>query len=175
MAGQDLESHPRKEVDVQAVASNNVSAGATYTWTARVRGAGANEATAYMRNHAFTVCRQASFKEADPHLSAIEYFLGALGGDLVTGFAAHAARRGIIMDALEASLSGHLNNPLAFLGVVGETGHAGFEAIRGTLYVSADADQATLQHVWQETLARSPLVNTLQRCVALSLDLRSML
>jgi hypothetical protein len=56
--------------------------------------------------------------------------------------------------------------------VVGETGHPGFETITGTLYVGTDADEPILQEAWQETLARSPLVNTLQRCVALLLELQ---
>jgi hypothetical protein len=169
---EDLVSEGHKDVKARALASYDLDAGAHYTWTARVRGTGENRATAYTRNQAFAVYGQASFKEADPHPSAVEYLLGALGSDLVTGFAAHAARHGIVVDALEASISGRLNNPLVFLGVVGETGHPGFEAISGTLYVSTDADEPILQEAWQETLARSPLVNTLQRCVALSLELQ---
>ena len=61
-----------------------------------------------------------------------------------------------------------LDNPLVFLGVVGEAGHPGFKAISGTLYVSVDADEPILREAWQETLARSPLANTLRRCVELS-------
>ncbi len=169
---QDSGSDAHKGVNAQPLASYELDAGAHYTWTARVRGTGENEATAYARNQAFAVRGQASFKEADPHPSAVEYLLGALGSDLITGFAAHTARRGIVVDALEASISGRLNNPLVFLGVVGETGHPGFETISGTLYVSTDADEPVLQEAWQGTLARSPLVNTLRRCVTLSLELQ---
>jgi hypothetical protein len=76
---------------------------------------------------------------------------------------------------LEIKLSGRLNNPLVFIGVVGEAGHPGFEEITGTLYVSTDAETALIQEIWQVTLARSPLVNTLRRCVVLSLDLNVVL
>lgn len=162
----------KKDANAPSFASYELDAGVHYVWTTRVRGTGKNEATAYARNQTFAVHGQASFKETDPHPSAVEYLLGALGGDIITGFAAHAARRGIVVDALEASISGRLNNPLVFLGVVGETGHPGFEAISGTLYVSADADEPALQEAWRETLARSPLVNTLQRCITLSLELQ---
>jgi hypothetical protein len=58
------------------------------------------------------------------------------------------------------------------LDVTSETGHPGFEVISGTLYVSTEADEPILWEVWQETLVRSPFVNTLQRCVALSLELQ---
>lgn len=169
---QDPGPEAPKDVKARAFASYDLDAGSPYAWTARVRGTGENTAIAYARNQAFAVYGQASFKEADPHPSAVEYLLGALGGDLITGYTAHAARRGIVVDALEASISGRLNNPLVFLGVVGETGHPGFEAISGTLYVSADADEPILRDAWRETLTRSPLANTLRRCVELSLELQ---
>ncbi len=144
-----------------------------YAWTSRVRWLGEDRATAYTRNHAFTVGGQASFREADAYPDAVEYLLGALGGDLISGFASHATRRGVEVDAMEASISGRLNNPLVFLGVVGESGHPGFETISCTLYVSADADEQTMKEIWQTTLARSPLVNTLDRCVDLTLNLHA--
>jgi hypothetical protein len=144
-----------------------------YAWTSRVSWTGEGWATAYTRNHAFTVGGQASFREADAHPDAVEYLLGALGGDLISGFASHATRRGVEVDAMEASISGRLNNPLVFLGVVGESGHPGFETISCPLYVSADADERILKEIWQTTLARSPLVNTLDRCVGLALNLHA--
>lgn len=145
-----------------------------YTWTVRVQCAGGQEAKVYARNHTFAVGQQASFKESDLHPSAVEYLLGALGGDLINGFHTQAARHRVTIDALEMRLSGRLNNVLAHLGVIGEVGHPGFESIAGALYVSADADASTLQVVWRRTLERSPLVNTLGRCVALSLELQVM-
>ena len=143
-----------------------------YTWTVRVERVGENEAKAYSRNHAFVIGEQASFRETDPQPSAVEYLLGALGGDLVRGFQVQAVRRRVAVDALELMLSGRLNNPLAHLGVVGEAGHPGLESIRGTLYVSADADPSALEEMWQAALDRSPLFNTLRRCVAVSVELR---
>jgi uncharacterized OsmC-like protein len=145
-----------------------------YTWTVRVQGAGDREAKVYARNHAFTVGQQASFDARDPHPSAVEYLLGALGGDLVSGFRAQAARQRVAVDAVELTLSGRLNNPLTHLGVVGETGHPGFEAITGTLYVSADAEAETLEAVWRAALERSPLFHTLTRCVTLSFTMQMM-
>jgi len=146
-----------------------------HTWTVRVNWIAGQEAKAYTRNHGFTVGQPAGFDQADPHPSAVEYLLGALGGDLVNGFYAQAKRRRITVDAIEMRLSGRLNNVLTHLGVIGETGHPGFESITGTLYVSAEADEPLLQEIWRTTLERSPLVNTLQRCVKLSLNLQTIL
>jgi len=144
-----------------------------YIWTVRVNWIAGQEAKAFARNHAFTVGPPVSFDTSDPHPSAVEYSLGALGGDLVNGFQAQARRRRVTIDAIEMRLSGRLNNVLTHLGVIGEIGHPGFESIDGTLYVSAEAEEPLLRALWQTTLERSPLVNTLQRCVALTLNLKA--
>lgn len=143
-----------------------------YTWSARVRWASDQHASVYTGDHAFSVGSSARFTEKAPHPSAVEYLLGALGGDLVTGFQRQAARRGVTIDALEVSISGSLDNVLVSVGVVGAQGHPGFESITATLYVGADADETTLHALWRATLATSPLVNTLEHCVALSLRMQ---
>jgi hypothetical protein len=143
-----------------------------YTWKARVRWISPQDTTVYSRNHAFSAGAPASFRPTDPHPSAVEYLLGALGADLTSGFARHAAREGIVVEALELVLAARLENPLVFLGVVGETGSPGVAEISGQLYVSADAGESQLRAVWQVTLARSPLYHTLKPGVALDLELR---
>ena len=151
---------------------NDQNAPAGYTWTARVRWVGDLESVVYARNHAFTVGQPASFKETDPHPSAIEYLLGALGGDLTNGFQICASQKGIQIDNMELRLSGRLNNALVYLGVIGEQGDPGFAEITGTLYASADADEAALQEIWQTTLARSPIANTLKHSIRISIELK---
>ena len=148
---------------------------APYTWTLRLRWLGELATTVYARNNAFTVGQPASFKAGDPHPSAVEYLLGALGADLTNGFQIQASRAGLTIDAMEFSVAGRLGNVLVFLGVIGEEGNPGFSEITGTLYVSADAEEATLQEIWQTTLARSPIYNTLKPTVHLNLALRVML
>jgi hypothetical protein len=138
----------------------------------RVSGIGPDESRAYARTHAFAVGRQAGFREADPHPSAVELLLGALGGDLLGGWRVEAERAGVTLDALEASLTARLENPLRHLGVVGESGSAGIAGIRGTIYLTADATEADLRALWTEVLARSPLHSTLSRCTSLTLELR---
>lgn len=144
-----------------------------HVWTARVIGGVDGSSTAYTRNHSIDVGGQASFAETSAKPSATDYLLAALGGDLISGFSTIASRRGIVVHAVEARVSGHLNNPLVLLGVVGETGSPGFEAINVALYVSSDADEPALEEIWQETVMRSPLVNTLKQAVDLVLELKS--
>lgn len=133
--------------------------------TARVRWSGRDprEATVTARNHAFPVGSPLSFHPADSHPSAVELLLGALGADLVLGFRRAAERRGVSVYALEASVSGLLENPLVALGVVGEEGGPGFAEIACTLYVSAEAEADELEPVWHATLAASPVAHTLLR------------
>lgn len=158
----------------RSFASRDPASGSTFVWSVRVRPGQDGQAVASARTNLFTICGQASFKDADPHPSAVEYLLGILGGDLLSGFTTQAARRGVSLYAIEVTVSGRLNNPLVHLGVVGEHGHPGFETISGTLYVSAEAEEPELDRLWQETLRRSPLVNTLERAVTLSLALQVM-
>jgi uncharacterized OsmC-like protein len=142
-----------------------------FKWKARVSWLAGDRSTAYTRNNSFLIEKQASFKEKDPHPSAIEYLLGALGGDIAAGFHTVAPRFGVSIDALEISLSGQLNNSLALLGVIGEAGHPGLETIEGRIYISTDAGEEVIEQLWRSVQERSPLLNTLKRCVELNFGL----
>jgi hypothetical protein len=131
-----------------------------------------HEARAYARASSFSVGSQASLRDRDEHPSAIEMLLGALGADLMHGVAEQARRAGLLVDALEISLTGCLNNPLVQLGVVGEEGHAGLDHIAGTLYVSMDGEEDDVRRIWSVVLARSPLYQTLVRAAHVSIELR---
>ena len=86
-------------------------------------------------------------------------------------FQVHASRRGIQVEALEISLNGQIDNIFVFLGVE-QAGHSGFRAITGTLYVRADAEEELLQQLWRQTLAASPVTNTLARPVTLDIAMQ---
>jgi hypothetical protein len=131
-------------------------------------------ARVYTRGQSFDVDSQASLRESDPHPSAVEYALGALGGDLVCGFQREAASRHLKVHAIEVSLAGRLDNVLVHLGVIGESGHAGFASIDGTAYVSTGADERDVEEIWRAALARSPLFNTLSRCATVNICVRVM-
>jgi hypothetical protein len=140
----------------------------------RVQHTRSGVARAYARVQAFDVGSQATLVDADPQPSAVEYVLGALGGDLVRGLDRAASGAGVTLYAVEMTLSGRLDNILVHLGVIGEEGHPGFRSIDGTLYISTDGDQSTIESVWQRTLARSPLYNTLTRCADVTIRLTVM-
>jgi hypothetical protein len=147
-------------------------AGPGFTWTLRVRWNTGQASTVYARNNAFTVGPPASFREQDPYPSAVEYLLGALGADLTNGFQKNAQARGVDLDALELALSGRLEHPLAYIGVIGETGNPYLSEIEGTLYVSTHSDADLVQAAWRTTLERSPVANTLGRGATIRIELR---
>jgi len=143
-----------------------------FVWTVRVRTEAQQTLTVHARNHAFPVGEPLSFRPADDHPSAIELMLGAFAGDLTATFRFLARKQRINLDALEFSATCTVNNPLMYVGVIGEAGHPGIERIEGTLYVSSDAEAPELDVLWCETLVRSPLYNTLRGAVELCLRLQ---
>lgn len=143
-----------------------------FVWTVRVRADMQRAITVHARNHAFPAGESLSFRPTDEHPSALELMLGAIAADLVSTFRTLARKRRIPLDALEFSASCTLHNPLVPLGVLGEEGNPGIARIEGALYVSADAEEEMLQALWEETLQRSPLYNTLCGTVEMALRLR---
>lgn len=149
-----------------------------FSWSARIKGSGGMAATAYVRNHAVPVGQPASFDTADPAPSAIELLLSALGGCLAVGFQWRASRRGIAIQQLELSLKARVEDILVYLGIGdvadGDAGasHPGLAAIEGTLFVDCDADEPTIAALFAETVARSPVAQSLLRGVPLRVAAR---
>jgi hypothetical protein len=139
-----------------------------YTWSVRVRAEQAKAGTVYARNHAVRLGVALTFEPTDALPSALETAVGALGADLSTTFLAGARRRRLIVDSVEFALQFRLVNPLTHLGVIGEEGDPSIERIEGTFYVSADAEDADLQALWADTLARSPLYQTFRKATEIA-------
>ena len=106
--------------------------------------------------------------------SGLELLASALVTDLLAGVGREAARAGVALQEAELSVSVFLDNPLVALGVIGERGSAAIATIRGSLYVSSDADPASLAPLWATALARSPVYATLARSAALHIELKPM-
>ena len=143
-----------------------------HVFPVRIQRTATRGARAYARAQSFDIGSQAGLRDSDTEVSAVEYVLGALGGDLLCGLERAAEGQGIAIHAVEIALNGRLDNILMHLGVVGEQGHPGFAAIEGTAYIGSDADEAAVQRAWQRTLDRSPLYQTLSRCAAVTITLR---
>mgnify|MGYP003288455003 CR=1 FL=1 len=143
-----------------------------HTWTLRVSAAERGQATVFTRQHQFRVGAPVHFDRTYEAVSALEYVLGAIGADLVNGLQALARKRRVAIERVEAVVEGELNNPLAYLGVIGETGHPGLQRVHVKAYVASIEEEATIRHLWQEVLATSPLVCTFRGAIQLDLRLQ---
>jgi uncharacterized OsmC-like protein len=130
-------------------------------WSVRVRATGRDRATAYVRRHRFEIGAPVHFDAEADAISAVEYTLSALAADLVNGFVALARRRRLAVDAVEAVVTGELNNP-----------HPGMERITVKVYVTSGASEGDVERVWSDALELSPLARTLRDAVNLRIELR---
>jgi hypothetical protein len=146
-----------------------------YTWTLRVSTADKDRATVFARTHQYSVGAPVQFDSAYDAVTALEYVLGAIGADIVNGFRALARKRRVEVDHVEAIVQGELNNPLTYLGVVGESGHPGLEQVSVKVYIASLATQEEIQRVWQEMLDKSPLVRTFQSAIRFELSMQVVL
>lgn len=141
-----------------------------FTWQSRIRWREGMQATAYVRNHQFEVGQPASFDTDDPAPSAIEYLLASLGGALAVALQWRLSRARIEVFNLEVTLKTRSTNILAFLGI--EEGDSGLAAIEGRIYLDADSEPAALQRLFDETLRRCPITNSLRANTPVDLELR---
>lgn len=146
-----------------------------HTWQVRVSSRPGVDSDVFVRKQKFTVGAPLQFDAEYSGVTALEQLLGAFGADLCQGLLRRARRRRLELDGVEAVVEGRLNNPLAYLDVVGEAGHPGLECLAARVYVSTLHTNDELQPVWEEALRLSPLVNTLRNCVKLELSFKSAL
>jgi len=144
-------------------------------WTLRVRASGKDLNTIYVRQHRFEAGQPLHFDEEYEYTTALEYLLAAIGADLVGGLQVIAEKRRLQLNDVEAVVSGKLNNPLTYLGVVGEEGHPGLEQVDVTVFVSSAEPEEKVRQAWEEMLRRSPIVHTLKSAVRLDLDIKFVL
>ena len=118
----------------------------------------------------FSIGRPVEFDEASAHVSAIEYALGAVGGEIVNGLREFARRRRIEIDAIEALVRADLDHALTYLEVVGETRSPRLVRIAVKVFVSA-RDEGAVRALFGEVLDRVPLTCTLRTAVDLTTEL----
>lgn len=133
-----------------------------FEWPVRVRWTGGMQAKAFARNHTIAVGQPASFETSDPAPSALELLLASLGGCLAVGFQWRASRKGLEVRNLEVALRAKADNILVFLGVE-DSGHPGLSSVEATVYADVDGEDAEVQALWDETVKRSPVAQSLLR------------
>lgn len=149
--------------------ASDLEAAKGYKWNVRVQGEKSLTAKVHSRNHTFVVGQPADFASKVDAPSAIDYFLGALAADLAVGFKAQASRRNFEIDQLEVSIKAGLENVLYHLELEDE-GSPQIQEIKGTFYVSSPQPEETLEKLWENTLERSPIYQTLKQTIKINIQ-----
>lgn len=143
-----------------------------YIWTARVKSGNSNKAVCFVRKHSFDVGESVSFDTEYPHITSLEYILGALGGGIVTGLKRLAKKRSIDIDQVEVVVQGNLKNPLISLGVIGEKGDPGFEKIGMKIYISTFHSELEIERLWEEFRLLSPLISSFELSLKMEFEIK---
>ena len=107
----------------------------------------------------------------DKGANPVEYALAALAGCLTTSLVYHAAAKGIKIEEVESRLEGSLDLH-GFLGL-SESVRNGYESIRVTFKIKADAPEETLKELVELAQKRSPVFDIITNPVPVSVELES--
>lgn len=141
-----------------------------YQWSVRVQGEKGLTAKVHSRNHTFHVGQPADFSPKVDAPSAIDYLLASLASCLTVGFKAQASKRNVEIDNAELTLKGSLDNVLYHMEIEDE-GSPKIKRISGTYYVSSPDDEEVLEEIWDNTLKRSPIYQTLKETIEMDIKL----
>src|SRR5262249_46804169 len=140
------------------------------TISLRVTAPGPAVARVSVGRRQFSIGRPVEFDDASPHVAALEYALGAVGGEIVNGLREFARRRRLPLDGVEAVVTGELLDGLAYLEVIGESGRPRIGRIAVKVFV-ASADINATRALFDEMIERLPLLSTLRDALDLDVEL----
>jgi hypothetical protein len=138
--------------------------------TLRVTAPDRDVARVSVRRHQFAIGRPLEFDVSSPRVAALEYALGAVGGEVVNGLREFAARRRLGIEEIEAIVAGEVENGLTYLEVIGEHGQPKISTVAIKVFVSSTDDEAT-RAVFEHMLDRLPLLCTLRAAVRVTTEL----
>jgi uncharacterized OsmC-like protein/TusA-related sulfurtransferase len=154
----------------QAELEMDLQAAKGYEWSVRARGEKDLTVKIHSRNHTFIAGQPADFSPKVNAPSAIDYLLASLASCLTVGYKAQASRKNIEIDNLELSLKGGLENVLFHMALE-EDGSPKIKRIVGTFYVSSPESEHVLEELWNNTLVRSPIYQTLNQLIMIDIKL----
>lgn len=105
----------------------------------------------------------------DQGANPVEFVLAALAGCLTTSLVYHAAARGIELESVESSYEGELDLQ-GFLGMSDQVRN-GYEQVRVTFRIQADATREELEELVRVAQKRSPVFDIVSHPVPVSVEL----
>ena len=142
-----------------------------FKWSLRARRTDGIETTVYSRNFSWTSGNSIDFDRSSERTSSLEQFFGAILADLLGCFSLRCSRKQFIVDELEGTLSGTLNNSLAATGI--EAGDSSVRELKIVVYVTSPAPSANIQEEWKSALSDSAVYQTISK--ACDIDARIVL
>jgi uncharacterized OsmC-like protein len=141
------------------------------TWSAEIRWTGAFRSEAVIRGFAPIASDEPiGIGGTDQAPNPVEQLLGALGNCLAVGYAISASVAGITIRDLRIDVDGDLDLR-AFLDLDPKTDrNAGFSAIRASVHLDTDADEAAEAELHRKVAATSPVGHTLSRAVPVDIS-----
>jgi hypothetical protein len=128
------------------------------------------ETTIFARSASTSLGKSWSFDIAEPHLTGAETLAGLVANDVLSLFMTLAKKARVTIDEVEATTKLQLLEPLAHLGVIGSSGEPRYDCFQVRAFIGTSASQSTVQALWDETLRRAPLINTLRHSAQLDLS-----
>jgi len=138
--------------------------------TLRVTGGGGDVARVAVRRQQFAVGRPIEFDESAPRIAAVEYALGAAGGEIVNGLRVFAERRRLEIDAIEAVVTADLEHAMAYLEVIGEPGRPLIRRVHIKVF-AACADRRAARELFDTVGDKLPLIALLGAATRLTTEL----
>lgn len=132
-----------------------------FKWSLRARRTKELETTVYSRNFSWQSGSAIDFDRTGALPSSLEQFFGALLADVINCFAVRCSRQNILLDELEGTLNGTLNNSLAATGI--EEGDSSIQEIKIVVYVTSPAASKEIKQAWDRALCDSPVFQTLNK------------
>ena len=132
-----------------------------FKWSLRARRTTEHETTVYSRSFSWRSGSAIDFDRKAALPSSLEQLFGALLADVINCFAVRCSRQEILLDELEATLNGTLNNSLAATGI--EEGDPSVRAIKLVVYVTSPAASADVRKQWDLALGHAPVFQTLKK------------
>jgi hypothetical protein len=105
------------------------------------------------------------FERQSTYPSALEYLVGGLIADLLSGWNLVASQHRLVLDELEIMASVRLHNTLAALGA--ESGDPAISEINLAIYLTTPASSTDTANVWQTVRDRSIAWQTLAKACRL--------
>jgi len=143
----------------------------SFEWSLRGRRSAANATTVYSRNFSWKSGSSIDFDKTGDLPTALEQLLGAILSDVIASFSTRCSRSSILLDDLECTIKGMLNNSLAAVGI--ERGDSSLSKIALVMYVTSPAPEEKLSKTWEDCLSDSPVYQTLNK--ACEIDARLVL